>query len=85
MPTTLRILGVDHHLCSLNLTRERIEEASPTTLDRYIKLSEMELEIANIKQAHGIAYGIECVLKELKAQRKINDNRASREFGCICG
>lgn len=85
MPVTMRILGVDYRLCSLNLTREQIESASPSTLKRYIDLSEMELKLARIHDRDDFIYSIKNILRELKAQRKINDNRASLEHGCICG
>lgn len=85
MPITMRILGVDHKLCSLNLSREQITDANPATLKRYIDLSEMELAIAQDKGLETYAFGIGNVLKELRAQRRVNDNRASLEHGCICG
>jgi hypothetical protein len=81
----MKVLGVDYRLCSLNLTREMIEEANPSTLKRYIDLSDMELGLARDKGLETFIYGIENVLRELRAQRRVNDNRASLEHGCICG
>lgn len=85
MPITIRLFGTDYRLCSLNLDRKRIEEASPSTLKRYINLSNMELGICRDKGLETFAYGIENVLKELHAQQRINSNRDSLEYGCICG
>lgn len=83
--TTINLLGGRYTLASLELTRERMECATPSELARFISLAEAEWRIASNKGLLQLAENVSEVLKELKAQRRINNNRDSLKNGIICG
>lgn len=83
--TYLRMLGHDRPVWTLEITRERIEQASPASLACMRSVAGIELMFAEMAGCETVAYGISNVLAEIRAQERILERRQSIESGCICG
>lgn len=81
----IRVLGVDFRLLTSAITRAEIENASSSRLDSMERTATMEIEIATTYKYMQAADDMCETLKQIRAQRAINDAHASIANGCICG
>lgn len=82
---TIRVLGRTWHLLTLEITRERMEDATPSQLARMVRRAELDMKLCRECGYYERAEECASVLAHLKAQQRISANRASLEHGCICG
>lgn len=81
----IRVLGVDFRLLTSAITRAEIEHASTARLDAMERTATMEIEIATTYGYKHEAAEMCETLKQIRAQRAINDAHASIVNGCMCG
>lgn len=81
----IRVLGVDFRLLTSAITRTEIEHASTARLDQMERTATMEIEIATTYGYKQAAADMGETLKQIRAQRAINDAHASIVNGCLCG
>lgn len=81
----IRVLGVDFRLLTSAITRAEIENANTARLDSMERTATMEIEIATTYGYKQAAAAIGETLKQIRAQRAINDAHASIANGLICG
>lgn len=81
----IRVLGADFRLLTSAITRAEIEHASSSRLDAMERTATMEIEIATTYKYMQAAAAMCETLKQIRAQRAINDAHASIVNGCMCG
>ena len=81
----IRVLGADFRLITSAITRAEIEHASTARLDAMERTATMEIEIATTYRYMDAAAAMGETLKQIRAQRAINDAHASIANGLICG
>lgn len=81
----IRVLGRMWHLLTLEITRKRMEDATPSQLARMVDRAELDMKLCRECGYYERAEECAGMLLELKAQQRISANRASLEHGCICG
>lgn len=81
----IRILGSDFRLLTSTITRSEIERAGSSMLDAMERTARLEIEIATTYGYRKAAAAMGETLKQIRAQRAINDAHASIANGLICG
>lgn len=82
---TIRILGACYRLLTSAITRDEIENASAARLDDMERTATMEIDIACTFGYQDAADAMCETLKQIRAQRAMNDARSSILNGCLCG
>lgn len=81
----IRVLGVDFRLLTSAITRAEIEHAGAARLDAMERTATMEIEVATTYGYMQAAAAMGETIKQIRAQRAINDAHASIANGLICG
>lgn len=82
---TIRVLGAQYTLLTSAITRTEIEHAGAARLDEMERTANMEIDIACTFGYPDAADAMCETLKQIRAQRAMNDARASILNGCMCG
>lgn len=83
---TMEIMsGLEWEVMTTEITDAQLDDAQPSDLKRMLDVAEVERMCAMNKGYFEIARDVSAMEKLIKAQQRINDNRASLKHGCICG